>query len=166
MDKDLCLGVFTGAFGLLVLFVLVPLGVDLDEVDAGTQMLIRPDFWPMVVAGLMVLIGSIYAVVSYSKSRASRTQPAATEARSRSPADPRRFTAIIVVILLFAFTGEFTGMLIPAIALFIVSAFGFGNSLTLYKAVGAVLVPLVILQFFERIANIPIPLGVLQGILS
>lgn len=167
MDKDQYLGGFTAIFGLLVMFVLIPWGIELDEVEPGTQLLIRPDFWPMVVGGLMVFLGSLYVIVARAKYKATAGGAAAApKADQRTKVDTRRLAAIVVVVLLFAVTSDVTGMVLPAIALFVVSAFGFGGGHILYKVVGAILVPLVILQFFERVADIPIPLGILENILT
>jgi len=149
---------------------LVPLGVDLDEVEPDTQMLVRPDFWPMIVGGLMVLIGTIYGMVSHLKLRAadSRTSDGESQVPQmpdfQKSIDPRRATAVIVVVLVFALSNDDTGMLLPAMAMFVVSAIGFGRGHMGYKMVGALVVPIILWQFFERVANIPIPLGVLENI--
>jgi putative tricarboxylic transport membrane protein len=171
MDKDQYIGVFTACFGLLVIFVLVPIGVDLHEVEADTQLLVRPDFWPTIVGGIMVVVGLVYTAVSRIKYRASGSSESQASEDSASESLPfrietRRVVAIILVILLFLISNEFTGMFIPAVAMFIVCAIGLGDGRLTYKLLGAVLVPFFLLQFFERIANIPIPLGILENFFS
>ncbi len=170
MNKDQYVGVSTALFGLLVVFVLVPLGVDLDEVDADTHALVRPDFWPNVVGYLMVLVGVLFTFVSRAKPGSAETQPmleveADESAGQKREIDPRRILWAIGVLALFGFTNDFTGLFLPSVVMFIVCAIAYGGGRVAYIAIGAIFVPVLLQQFFERVANIPIPMGILEGLL-
>ena len=83
-----------------------------------------------------------------------------------SETDKRRLLAAIVVGLLFLTVNEATGLVLPAVMIFIISAIGFGAVSWPGMLAGAIGMPLALYLFFEKIAGIPIPLGILEGVLN
>ncbi|MDA0338256.1 MAG: tripartite tricarboxylate transporter TctB family protein [Proteobacteria bacterium] len=160
MTRDTYVGGLTALAGLLAVFVLVPYGVELYEIDDTTLVLIRPDFWPLVVGWLMVAVGAGFAL--WSMRHASADVDVIAPFGDKT--DARGMWACVGVIAIFLFTSDATGMVLPAIALFLVASLGFGQGRLWLRVAGSVLVPLGIMLFFEHVANIPVPLGPLEGL--
>ncbi len=155
LDGDEALGLAVAALGLVVLVVLIPLGIDLSEVDANTRLLIRPDFWPSVLACLMVAAGfGFFAARRFGKR--SNGKPGAADGIRISA---RGALAVAAVATLLAAADEETGLLVPAMIAFLVASFAFGTEHRLAKVMLAIAVPVVLVLFFERVANISMPLG-------
>lgn len=160
--KDVYIGATTVLVGLIAVFGLVPYGVELYEVDSSTLLLIRPDFWPLVVGWMMIAGGTLFAIISL-RSRPEITADVADKTDFYEGVSHRKLAVCVGVVLIFLTAGKTTGMVLPAIALFAISSVGFSGGKTWMKIVGSILTPLLLVFFFERVADIPIPLGILEG---
>lgn len=166
MNKDMFLGLLTIAAGVLVLTIMIPLGVDMEEVEANTPTLIMPDFWPRVIGVLMTLVGVIYTFLSWRNLNPDTGPIDPPKPAELSYVKARRLIAVIGVAILFIIPDETTGLLFPAVAIFAISAYGFGGGLWPKKIALGIAVPIVLVLFFEKIAGIPMPLGILQGLMD
>jgi len=166
MNKDMFLGLLTIAAGVLVLTIMIPLGVDMEEVEANTPILVRPDFWPRVVGVLMTLVGVIYTILSWRKFKLDQGSSDTPKPSILSNTTSRRLFAVIGVAILFIIPNETTGLFLPAVAIFTISAYGFGGGQWPKKIAIGIAVPIILVIFFEKVAGIPIPLGILQGLME
>ncbi len=166
MNKDMFLGLLTIAAGVLVLTIMIPLGVDMEEVEANTPILVRPDFWPRVVGALMTLVGVIYTILSWRNLKRDQDPSEIPKSSILENTSPRRLLAVIGVAILFIIPNETTGLFFPAVAIFALTAYGFGGGQWPKKIVLCIAVPIILILFFEKVAGIPIPLGILQGLME
>ena len=146
--------------GSLRFFYLVPQGVDIEEVEPGTSLLVRPDFWPYVLGVMLFIAGAMYLVTS----RWHSSTIDKTESHDTSPNKNRvwQICAAFILMALFGLGSEAAGLVLPAIAIFLVSSLAFGRDLLHAKIIGSISVPLLLMLFFEYVANIPIPIGILE----
>ncbi len=144
-------------FGLLVLLVLIPIGVD--EPKKVPFVVLSPSYYPRIIAIAMTIVG--LAVTARAVTTASNDR------NLKMP----RIDAVIKVVIVFAVlavlsvilpsTGFVLGSFLALTALLLLA--GERNPITI--GLVAILLPIGLYLFFTKLANIPIPGGVLDPIL-
>lgn len=144
------------ALGMLLFFVLIPMGIDSPgEVDHAS---LSPDFWPKIIVaifsamGLFVLIKPLPAPVDDEGGVQSASW------LSRAP----RLLLVLTVLFCFYFLIDQLGMVVPGIAVIFGMMFFAGERRWLLMAIIAIVVPVMLYVFFVHVANIPIPLGIFE----
>ena len=160
MSTDRILGLAAAAFGAALFFIVIPIGVEtVGSEDVG--LLLRQDFWPRTIAALMVALGLAVAIFRL-RSGAERPKPAPGP-RIR----PMGVLAIFAVIAAVALAGTSVGLLIPSMVVFLIAAFSIDGGHPVTKLTFAVIVPLVLALFFDKVAGISLPLGpIFEGVLN
>ena len=146
---------------LVLLLAVIPAGVDVTGAE-GQSSLLRPDFWPRVIA--MVLLVASVAHLAHALLRGTSARPGPTA--EKVTFNPVGAAAIVGILVFMLIAGRDVGLLAPAILSFVLVAFAIHPGHRLMKVILAIAVPLVVILFFEFVANIPMPFGRLfQGLL-
>ncbi len=149
-----------GAFlvlGLALLFVLIPVGVDAPrKVQIAA---LAPSYYPNLIAIAMAVLGLaivVRAVMSNGDNGRLAGAPAAAVAKVCS---------VVLVLFATAYLLPFLGFVLASTIALIVLMLLAGERNPVTVALVAVLLPAVLYLFFTKLANIPIPGGVLDPIL-
>ena len=118
---------------------------------------VGPGVIPYLVAGGLILLGLLFA------GSAVRRQAAA--AQSAEASDWRPLVIISVGLILQMLLIERAGFIIASAVLFFCVAFAFGSRNYLRDGIIAILLAIVVYIGFTRGLNLPLPAGVLKGIL-
>lgn len=158
--------VITGGFylllGLLVVFVLIPIGVD--EPSNVQYPPLAPSYWPRIICLGLAALGVVMLIRSYVEFRKGEASAAMSEGAA---SDRTQWRAIVVIglgFVLYAVLETLGFVLATAIALVILMLIAEERRphIILPVAVG---VPLALYLFFTKAASIPIPSGILESIL-
>lgn len=153
---DFIVGVATIAFACIALFGLIPYGID----DPGSidVLALGPSFWPTIICGLLLLMGIIISVQAFRRSRARQADDENTGAEF---AGARWLGSLLLLAGLYAGL-HFLGMVLTCIiALALFMLLGGERRPSIIVAISLVL-PLALFAFFRYVANVVIPLGVLE----
>lgn len=168
---DLGLGLFVIVAGLVMVFLIIPTSVDTPAAVPYT--VLSPRFWPYVIMYFMIALGAILAVKGLLQMRAERIRPQLRRGRDPQDADVVDITfagvpfIIAACLLLLAYYWLMTviGMVEASIlALIVFSALYLERRVHWILAV-AIALPLVLYGFFFYVANVPVPLGPLEGVI-
>ena len=158
------------AFACLVLFVLIPAGID----DPGSidVMALGPAFWPSVICAFLGAMGLILGVQALRRMGAARSgtvsgrddggDPDAAEAEAAG-FSPMRWLGALALLAAY-YTGlDRLGMVLTsmlALGLFMILG---GERRPVVVVLLSVILPLALFVFFRFVANVFIPLGVFEG---
>jgi putative tricarboxylic transport membrane protein len=146
----------TIAFGAVMLFVLIPVGID----DPGIVDVraLGPSFWPSIISGFLFLIGVILAVQTYRRARLRR----GTDDSTGEGFVAARWFASLVLLAAVDVALDPLGMVLTcAIALVLFMLLG-GERRPVFLIGISLMLPLALFGFFRYVANVFIPLGVLD----
>ena len=120
---------------------------------------VGPGVIPYLVAGGLILLGLLFAL------QACRTAAPAPPSTPAGPTDWWALAAISAGLAAQMLLLERAGFVIAAAVLFFCVAFGFGSRRFLRDGVIAILLAIIVYIGFTRGLNLPLPAGVLKGIL-
>ncbi len=156
--QDIIAGLLMVAFGALVIWVLIPLGVA--EPKSVKFAALSPSYYPRIAAGALMLLGVGTLV------RAFAQKPRDDTADDRHPNAVQRTVAFLAILLFLALTLNWLGFVLGcSIAVFAAMTLAGERKLWLSIPI-AVLLPLLLYLFFLQVAYIPIPLGILAPLLA
>ena len=156
MIRERLTGVGVALLGLVIFFVLIPWGID--QPGNVEHAALAPDFWPQIIAVLMMALGALQAL---------RPAPDDDDEDSREDSGSWRHRAPGLVVALGALFGFYVlipslGMVVPGVGvIFALMVFGGERRWGLAATVAAG-VPILLYAFFVHVAGIPIPLGVFE----
>ncbi|MCY4430033.1 MAG: tripartite tricarboxylate transporter TctB family protein [Rhodospirillales bacterium] len=158
MIRERLTGAGVALLGLLIFTVLIPWGIDRPGNVEHTAL--APDFWPRIIAAVMMALGVLLAV--------RPTPDDEDEAEDGAGGAGRRLHRLaglgVVLGALFGFyvLVPSLGMVAPGVAIiFGLMVFG-GERRWLPATLIAAGVPILLYLFFVHVASIPIPLGVFE----
>ncbi len=153
---DLVVGALTIVFACVSLFLLIPLGVE----DPGSIDVIAlgPSFWPSIVSGMLLLMGTIISVQAYRRSRATHGDE---EEAGPGFATARWLGSLVLLAALYAGLHSL-GMVLTSIAALVLFMLLGGERRPLVIIAISLVLPLALYGFFRYAANVVIPLGVLE----
>ena len=148
---------------LLPRYIVLPSSVQMTGVS--------PSFWPRTISWALVGLGLMLAVPSYMQLRQAGVRALRTdEAGGRQgPAPHISMPAIARGFLTFGalagyyFLVEYLGMMVSSMLALFVFTLIYGERRLMVTLPLAVLVPLLLYLFFVKVANIPMPQGILGG---
>ena len=158
------------AFACLVLFVLIPAGID----DPGSidVMALGPAFWPSVVCAFLGAMGLIVGVQALRRVRAVRSgtvfgqgdggDPDVEEAEAAGFSPMRWLGALALLAAYYAGLDRLGMVLTSMLALGLFMVLG-GERRPVVVILLSVILPLALFVFFRFVANVFIPLGVFEG---
>ena len=166
---DLAVSGVVVAFACLVLFVLIPAGID----DPGSidVMALGPAFWPSVVCAFLGAMGLIVGVQALRRVRAAQSgavsgrdngDPDADEAEAAGFSPTRWLGALALLAAYYAALDRLGMVLTSMLALGLFMILG-GERRPVVVALLSVILPLALFVFFRFVANVFIPLGVFEG---
>lgn len=164
--SDLATSGVTIAFACLALFVLIPVGVE----DPGSidVLALGPAFWPSVISVFMFLMGVILGAQGIRRLRADRVTAGADRGDQRSLATALseyafgRWFGALVLLAAFYVLLEPLGMIVASMLVMVALMLLGGERRPAILAVLAVGLPFALFVFFRYVANVVIPLGVLE----
>lgn len=157
MKRDLIAGVSVLLIGILLVFVLIPTGVD--EPGSVEFAALAPSYYPRFVGIAMMVLGLAIAVRSIYR-------PVADDL-FEIPESVLVYKAICAIAIMFAtalFVSSVGFVLVGAAALLALMLLA-GERSPVILAAAAICLPLLLYFFFTKLANIPIPGGVLEPVL-
>jgi len=151
-------GIGVALAGVVLFAVLIPYGID--QPGNVEHAALAPDFWPRIIAVIIMAMGVLLAV-----------RPMSEEDDEEDGGDAggwrRRLSGLAVALgalFGFYFLIPSLGMVVPGVAvIFALMVFGGERRWLLAAALGAG-VPILLYVFFVHVAGIPIPLGVFENL--
>lgn len=150
------------ALGLLMVFVLIPIGVD--EPANVEFAVLAPAYWPRVICLVLAALGTGMLIRLWLNTRSG-------EGESDEGASPfkglllwRVGVVIVGTFVLYALLEPLGFVLAGALALALLLLFA-GERRPLHVALISIGVPMLLYLFFTKAASIPIPAGLLEPIL-
>lgn len=164
--RDLIAGVLFCAVGLLSLFFLIPIGVDVPQ--SVKMAALSPDFWPTIISVAAVVSAAALIIESWLLKQPSmddslpEDEEGGAEVADEYTPGLAALRALILIVALFGFYLSLptAGMVVASIVLIAAMMLYFGEKMFLLIGVLAVSVPILLYLFFRFVANVPIPLGV------
>ncbi len=153
---DFVVGGVTIAFACLALFVLIPLGVE--DPGAIDVLALGPAFWPSIISVLLLAMGVIICVQAFRRARAGHG-PEHEAGPGFAPG--RWLTSLALLAGLYAGLHALGMLLTSVIALVLFMLLG-GERRPLVLVAVSLLLPAALYVFFRYVANVVIPLGVLE----
>jgi len=168
MQNQLRQNIIAGAvyllFGLFVIFVLIPLGVD--EPANVEHAALAPSYWPKIICSALAALGLAILVRSMLQLK-KRPSTTAHKEVEQVP-ETTMWRAVVVVVgyfLLYALLEKLGFVLATVIALALLMLFAGERRVKILLPV-SLGVPVALYLFFTKAASIPIPNGILETILS
>ena len=152
MYYERIIGLGVVALGLLLFFVIIPIGVV--EPSNVSHLALAPQFWPKIIS---IMIGAMGVILVM---RAKPGEPVSRQWLGRLPG------LIVALGALFGFYFLIPplGMVVPGMALIFGLMWYAGERNLIRSILIACAVPILLYCFFVYIANIPIPLGVFESL--
>lgn len=154
MIKERIIGAAVLLLGLILLFVLIPVGIDSPSKIEHASL--SPEFWPRIISLIFTVMGVLIIF-----------KPGVEDAEeidefdnwsSRIP----RLAVVLVSLFTFYFVIENLGMVIPGMVIIFSMMWFAGERRWLLMGWLSASVPLLLYFFFVHVANIPIPLGIFE----
>lgn len=166
MEKriDLISGIVLCALGLLGIAVLIPVGIQ--EPASVDFAALSPSYWPRIVCGALAGMGFVIAAATFFSADDVEDQEQPVVGDYPLPVVLGRVAAAIGLMFAGYFLLEPLGFVATgALVLAVFMVFAGERSPVILASVSAG-VPLFLFFFFTKVANIPIPNGVLRSVLG
>ncbi|MDD9982976.1 MAG: tripartite tricarboxylate transporter TctB family protein [Gammaproteobacteria bacterium] len=158
MIRERLTGIGVALAGVVLFAVLIPYGID--QPGNVEHAALAPDFWPRIIAVIIMAMGVLLAV-----------RPMSEEDDEEDGADAggwrRRLLGLAVALgalFGFYFLIPSLGMVVPGVAVILALMVFGGERRWLLAAVLGAGVPILLYVFFVHVAGIPIPLGVFENL--
>ncbi|MFV0437254.1 MAG: tripartite tricarboxylate transporter TctB family protein [Desulfopila sp.] len=164
MNRTLLIGCIGLTWSVLMFTIVLPRGITM---PASVEMAaLSPIFWPRIVIALAGLASAVLLMQGILAKGTKRTDAAQESSEYyRWPKATSRVAIAFALILAAYLSIDFFGLVIPSI-LALAILMWFAGERSIFKIVTvAMLVPIMLLVFFQYVANVPIPLGDIQYIL-
>ena len=166
LNRNIVAGLCFLGFGLLGVFVLIPLGIQIPP-DIKYRAL-SPSFWPYIVCAGIAVVGALLLIAEFLTGR-SKTEggPAADVPQGgRSRWTTWRPAIAMALLLAIYFVLEFLGFVLTTTIGLVALMLLAGERRPLIVLPVALLLPLALHLFFVKAAQRPIPAGVLDFLLQ
>ena len=171
MIRERLTGIGVLVLGLLIFFVLIPAGVD--RPGSVEHAALAPDFWPRIIAGIIMLMGLFLAIRPAAKEEDEERGDGGGEEGVEAAAEAaggwtHRLPGLAVALgtlFAFYFLIPYLGMVAPGIAVILGLMVYAGERRWPLGVAVALCVPILLYVFFVHVASVPIPLGVFEGLL-
>ena len=171
MIRERLTGIGVLVLGLLIFFVLIPAGVD--RPGSVEHAALAPDFWPRIIAGIIMLMGLFLAIRPAAKEEGDEERgddggeegvEAAAEAAAGWTHRLPGLAVALGTLFAFYFLIPYLGMVAPGIAVILGLMVYAGERRWPLGVAVALCVPILLYVFFVHVASVPIPLGVFEGL--
>lgn len=157
--KNFWAGLCLLTLGLLVVFVLIPAGVN--EPKKVKFAALSPSYYPRIVALCMCVIGFVVTVRAMISG-----EEKVTDAEDVRPDGMIRIVSVFAVLALMAGLLTYLGFILTSALALLVTIWFAGERRIWFIVLLAISIPLVLHFFFLKVAGIPIPLGILHPFLA
>ena len=161
MIRERLTGAGVALLGLLIFTVLIPWGID--QPGNVEHMALAPDFWPQIIAVIMMVLGVLQAIRPAPDDDDDDDEDTGEDSGRWLHRVPGLAVALGALFGFYVLIPTL-GMVVPGMAVILgLMAFG-GERRWLLAAAVAAGVPLLLYVFFVHVAGIPIPLGVFEAL--
>ncbi|MEM7209194.1 MAG: tripartite tricarboxylate transporter TctB family protein [Pseudomonadota bacterium] len=157
--KDFWAGLLMLLFGVAIVFVLIPIGVD--EPRKVKFAALSPSYYPRIIAICLSLLGLVVAIRAYLSA-----PPASETSAENRPDGVQRVAIIFCMLVAMAFVLPTLGFIVTTTLVLAACVWYAGERRYGLIAALSIGIPLLLYFFFLKIAGIPIPLGVLAPLLA
>ncbi len=158
IGRDTWLGIALIILALLGAFVAVPAGIDMPA-DIQVRAL-APNFWPLIIFGLVALAGVIIAIEGTRASGRDADGEIAAGAPVALLSEAGRFAVMIGLLAAIYWSMPYLGIVVACILAIAVLCVIGGERRIAFIAGLAVGLPVALYMFFVHVAKVPLPLGV------
>ncbi len=162
LRQNVIAGGFYLILGLLIVFVLIPIGVD--EPSNVQYAPLAPSYWPRIICFALAVLGIAMLIRSVMQIRSGWASGEAPEDAPEARLIWRAGVVIALGFALYAVLETLGFVLATAIVLVVLMLFAGERRLQIILPVAAG-VPLALYFFFVKAASIPIPAGILESVL-
>lgn len=158
-QSDIILGAALSLLAVLLWTVLIPLGVVVPK--GATNLYLAPDFWIRIITGAMLAVGLLILANGLRRT---------TDGGSGGPAPGARGTGALKVCGAGAIFGlyyasiDFLGVIVSSALALLAASLLYGERRLQITLPLALVLPTLLYFFFLKVASIPMPVGILEGI--
>lgn len=159
--SEILLGAALSAFAVLLWTVLIPYGVVVPT--GATNLYLAPDFWIRIITGAMLVTG-LLILLSGLRGRGE------VDGETEEPAAGRRRAGLLkvcgagVIFLLYYASIEFLGVIVSSALALLAASLLYGERRLYLTIPVALALPTLLYFFFLKVASIPMPVGILEGL--
>ena len=157
MNKSLLAGMMMLIVGLLLFFVLIPYGIDSPKKIRYAAL--SPLYYPKIVAVALSIIGFAIMVKSWRQTELETLEP-------QHPNGKFRIIGFLLILAIYATTLDFFGFVLSGTLTLTASFLLAGERRIIVITTIALSLPIMLHLFFYKIANVPIPAGILAPLLE
>ena len=166
MIRERLTGIGVLVLGLLIFFVLIPAGID--RPGSVEHAALAPDFWPRIIAGIIMLMGLFLTVRPAAEDEGEEHgDSGGGEAVEAAAGWTHRLPGLAVALgtlFAFYFLIPYLGMVAPGIAVILGLMVYAGERRWPMGIAIALCVPILLYVFFVHVASVPIPLGMFESL--
>ena len=162
--RDLLAGLSFIAISLLILFVAIPLGVQ--EPKKVKFVALSPSYYPRLVCYCLLLFGLVLLVKKLftTKKRGSQVDGTSVDGTG-AELKPQMLLVLGGVLFFYYITLPSLGFVLSSTIVLFVLLLLAGDRSYISLLIIPLLLPIAVYWFFTKIANIPIPAGILEPVL-
>ncbi len=151
LHASIWLGVGMVAFALFLIEFLIPTWVITPS--NVRKLVLSPDFWPYIVAGLLGIGGAILLLQYYFVTRPQQIP----EEHENVPGGNMRIILVAVLMVVYYILLQYLGMVLASVLAYVAFIAVIGLPRKISAAIIAVALPLLLYAFFDHVAGVPIP---------
>jgi len=163
VQKEYAIGLGFILIGLLMIFVVTPMAVPLPAAATLDTDSVSPRCFPLICLWGIVLFGVLQIVETFLDVKYGYTQPKPAPAFD-SQAFVVRVLAILTLVA-FYYVAEPLGIILTGLLFYVLYAFYCGERKIVRALIGGTICTLILYYFFVYIAQVPMPAGLLDGVL-
>lgn len=154
------IGGIVTAFFICFYFIINPMGIEMPHIayEAGTSA-VSPAFWPNIITLMGAFLGLGLICSAVIRQRAQIRQAAEAHWADRSATIARLLS--MAALLLYSWVIEILGMISASYLLFVALAFLVGERTFWRPFVAAGIYSVILYYFFVKVANVPMPPGLI-----
>jgi len=160
LKRDLLSGVSFFTIALLVLFVAIPFGVQ--EPKKIKFAALNPSYYPRLVCYCLLIFGALLIARQIFIKGKNLVEAEAGD----SKINPLYMLAIVAILAFYYLTLPYLGFVLASTIVLLVLLLLAGDRNIVALSLIPLLLPISVYWFFTKVANIPIPAGVLEPILT
>ena len=161
--NELIIGCVVMAIAGFFTFVIITSGI---VMPTGTESrALAPDFWPRIVIGIAAFSGFCMVVHGWAHRAKNTPSPATPTSTSTIMAAWGRIVGAFAAMLVCYFLLPIGGMILPTAGLGLFLMWLGGERRLKVMLPTALLLPILLHLFFADFANVPLPVGIFEGIL-
>ena len=169
--RELILGCSMIVLAAITFFMIIPAGVDRpSDIEVAA---LAPSFWPQIIVAAVALMGAILALQSYRSLRSGKAPTSDNSAEDEEDYEIdlpsgqliRRVVTFVVGLFVFFFLLEIGGLVVTSMVALVATILFTGERRPVIILSISILLPIILFAFFVFVANVPIPMGMFEGLI-